>query len=173
MSQCFYVKIQIYQLKTLGRCPNTPPVFEKTGQKLLSKRNYIAFFGNPFAIFLKPSPGRRCHFSDGWGTCLNINYVFHIIYFLIFPSSASTTSQHLLPREGFKTKPFRQATLDTFPFRDGFRNGFEPQKSHDFWFAMGFLLKIFILFSQKPIYLTPDYRADKKSFRFLFLTWAF
>ena len=49
------INTNLSNCKTLGRCPNTPPVFEKTGQKLLSKRNYIAFYGNPFAIFLKPS----------------------------------------------------------------------------------------------------------------------
>ena len=38
-------KIKIYRTKTLGLCPNTPPTFEKVGSKLLSKRNYIAFFG--------------------------------------------------------------------------------------------------------------------------------
>ena len=66
--------------KTLGRCPNTPPVFEKTGQKLLSKRNVIAFFGNPFAMFLKPSLGGRCHAVTDEGLFFIINYVFSIIY---------------------------------------------------------------------------------------------
>ena len=37
-------------------------------------------------------------------------------------------AQHLLPREGFKTKPFRQATLATFPFRDVFWFGKDPMK---------------------------------------------
>ena len=38
-------------------------------------------------------------------------------------------AQHLLHKgEGFKTKPFRQATLATFPFRDGFRFGKAPMK---------------------------------------------
>ena len=38
-------------------------------------------------------------------------------------------AQHLLHKgEGFKTKPFRQATLATFPFRDGFRIRKAPMK---------------------------------------------
>ena len=56
-----FLKFKFIELKTLGRCPNTQPVFEKTGQKLLSKRNYIAFFGNPFAMFLKPSLGEKAY----------------------------------------------------------------------------------------------------------------
>ena len=36
-------KIKIYG-RPWGVAPIPPPVFEKTGQKLLSKRNYIAFF---------------------------------------------------------------------------------------------------------------------------------
>ena len=145
----------------------------KGSSETFIKMQFHCIFRKSICEAFKAFPWGKVSRSDGWGVCLNTNYVFHIIYFLIFPSSASTTSQHLLPREGFKTKPFRQATLDTFPFRDGFRNGFEPQKSHDFWFAMGFLLKIFILFSQKPICLTPNYKAGKKFFRCLFLTWAF
>ena len=36
-------------------------------------------------------------------------------------------AQHLLPKEK-ALKPFRQATLATFPFRDGFRFGFQFNK---------------------------------------------
>ena len=39
--------------------------FEKNLVKLLVKCNFIAFFVNPFAIFLKSYPWReRCHVSD-------------------------------------------------------------------------------------------------------------
>ena len=56
----FLVKYKFSELiKTVGLCPTTLRFFEKNRVKLLSKRNYIAFFGNPFAIFLKPSLGGR------------------------------------------------------------------------------------------------------------------
>ena len=41
----FSININLSDWKTLGRCPNTPRFFEKNRVKLLSKRNYIAFFG--------------------------------------------------------------------------------------------------------------------------------
>ena len=44
------------ELKDLGVSPQpTRKFFEKNLVKLLSKRNYIAFFENPFAKLLKPS----------------------------------------------------------------------------------------------------------------------
>ena len=61
----FITKLRIHKykfielIKTVGLCPTTLRFFEKNRVKLLSKRNYIAFFGNPFAIFLKPSLGGR------------------------------------------------------------------------------------------------------------------
>ena len=44
-----------------------------------------------------------------------------------FTSHPLRFAQHLLPKEK-ALKPFRQATLDTFPFRDGFRIGKAPMK---------------------------------------------
>ena len=48
--------------KTLGVHPKPRKFFEKNLVKLLVKCNFIAFFVNPFAIFLKSSPWwGRCH----------------------------------------------------------------------------------------------------------------
>ena len=44
--------------KNRGLCPHLF-AFEKAKPKLLIKCNYIAFFGTPFAMLLKPSLGGR------------------------------------------------------------------------------------------------------------------
>ena len=49
------LNINLSDWKTLGFHPKPWKFFEKNLVKLLSKRNYIAFFENPFAKLLKPS----------------------------------------------------------------------------------------------------------------------
>ena len=57
----------LWNWKTLGFHPKPWKFFEKNLVKLLVKCNFIAFFVNPFAIFLKFSTWwGRCHASDRW-----------------------------------------------------------------------------------------------------------
>ena len=82
-----------------GFTPKPRKFFEKNLVKLLIKCNFITFFVNQFAIFLKSSPRwGRCHEVTDEGKN-NVKII------KIYPSSASPTAQHLLPREGFKTLP--------------------------------------------------------------------
>ena len=93
------LNINLLNRKTLGFHPKPWKFFEKNLVKLLVKCNFIAFFINPCAIFLKSSPWwGRCHEVTDEGKN-NVKII------KIYPSSASPTAQHLLPREGFKTLP--------------------------------------------------------------------
>ena len=82
----FGININLSDWNTLGFHPKPRKFFEKNLVKLLAKCNLIAFFVNPFAIFLKSSPRwGRCHASDRWGEN-NIKII------KIYPSSVSLRS---------------------------------------------------------------------------------
>ena len=51
----------------MGRCPNTPRFFEKNRVKLLSKRNYIAFFGKKYIELFQKYHGSAMVFYKSLG----------------------------------------------------------------------------------------------------------
>ena len=127
------ININLWNWKTLGFHPKPWKFFEKNLVKLLVKCNFIAFFVNPFAIFLKPSIGGRCHEVTYEGKN-NVKII------KIYPSSASPTVQHLLPREGFKTLPSSYACH--LPFQGRLIIGNFTVNLKIPWLCHGILLKV-------------------------------
>ena len=86
------IKYKFMELKDLWVSPQTPKIFWKKFSKTFGKMRFHCIFCKSICDIFKAFHWGKVSRSDGWGIFLNTNYVFHIIYFLIFPSSDSLRS---------------------------------------------------------------------------------